>query len=100
MAKKKTLQPTFKGYSCKTAGCGGHKAGYSYAASGGAQPSMYSRSFNEGMDAYQAKATAPTRVRANNNKKKTVSIGAAALGGLAAGIASSTNNGNNGGNTP
>jgi hypothetical protein len=41
--------PTYKGSPCKTAGCGGHRAGASYARTSGVKFSPYSRSFNKGM---------------------------------------------------
>lgn len=41
----------FKGYSCKTSRCLGHKAGYDYAKNGGSRPSDHSNSFNQGMEA-------------------------------------------------
>ena len=81
MAKKATLQPTYKGYNCKTAGCGGHKAGHSYASSGGATPSPQSQSFNEGMNTYQYAITAPKVA-----KPKSL-ISSKVLGALAAGAA-------------
>jgi len=41
-------RPMFKGSVCK-AGCGGHRAGYRYAKSGGGKYSPHSSSFNKGM---------------------------------------------------
>jgi len=38
----------FRNSSCKT-DCGGHRAGYKYATTGGRKPSKYSSSFNKGM---------------------------------------------------
>lgn len=45
MAKR----PTYKGKVCKTASCGGHRAGAAYARVHGVKWSPYSKSFNEGM---------------------------------------------------
>lgn len=81
MAKKATLQPTYKGYNCKTPGCGGHKAGHSYASSGGSIPSPHSQSFNEGMTSYQYQITAP-----KVSKPKSL-VSRKVLGALAAGAA-------------
>lgn len=81
MAKKKTLSPTFLGYECKGPSCSGHKAGYRYARNGGGIPSPHSRSFNEGMDAYVTKATAPTQVKPKSLVTQSV------LGAVAAGAA-------------
>lgn len=78
---KKPLQPTFLGYDCKGPNCSGHKAGYRYARQGGGIPSPHSRSFNEGIEAYITKSTAPTLV-----KPKT-SITNKVLGAVAAGAA-------------
>lgn len=41
----------FKGSRCKTK-CGGHRAGWDYAMSGGLTPSKNSVSFNNGMKIY------------------------------------------------
>lgn len=39
----------FRGSSCKTGNCGGHRAGFRYALRGGRTPSPYSSSFNKGL---------------------------------------------------
>ena len=44
-------QPKFKGSACKGR-CGGHRAGWAYAKSGGRTPSGSSTSFNNGMKIY------------------------------------------------
>lgn len=43
------MPSTYKGSTCKTPSCGGHRAGARYARSGGSTPSPHSSSFNSGM---------------------------------------------------
>lgn len=53
----------YRGLSvCKT-DCSGHRAGASYARSGGATPSRYSRSFNNGMKIANGTFTKPRKRR-------------------------------------
>lgn len=99
MAKKKSLSPTFMGYDCKGPGCAGHKAGYRYARGGGGIPSPHSRSFNEGIDAYVAKATAPVR-RTTKNTIKKVPVGRAIATGAAIGVGIAVLKPDDGNNTP
>lgn len=58
----------FFGSRC-TKDCGGHRAGYQYANSGGSKPSNSSPSFNKGMRiAQQQAAPAPTSKLRRNRR--------------------------------
>ena len=76
----------FKGSKCLTGDCGGHRAGYGYAKSGGTVPSAFSPSFNKGM----ALATNPKPAP----KAKKISKTSIAAGLAFAGVVLAINKGN------
>ncbi len=72
----------FKGSKCLTGECGGHKAGYSYASSGGSiPPHRNAKSFKKGMDI----AVQEKEKRKEKTYKKTETLQALATG-IAAGV--------------
>jgi len=91
----------FKGSQC-TVDCGGHRAGFRYANSGGSLPSRYSPSFNNGMKIAQGTFETPKakkkrlaanvkrRAKKQNLIKKANKPATPVMAGLIAGLIVST----------